>query len=280
MPKRSVVREKQYAKPINITNYDERGELTDMSKKPKLNEVLIVMDSVHRDIFARANTPNCRSIGKAVPAVSHSYYTPPSIEAMFRGAVPQPLTGCYWPYGRYSNAGENVIIPTTMKKKGYNTYLLSSNLLIAVGEVCAGKDVVASNINSFQFEYTNAFKIKSTPDMVKWFIQNVKEPYFVFMLLIETHTPYMGIRGPEGYTQASQVQGVEYIDKHLGPLFKHIRGSRNKHKTRVIITSDHAEAWSRDGKDNGGHNPKNLARFVKQDRMRTLTDVFLVRGVI
>lgn len=274
------INEKRYAKPINVKNYDEHGELADMSKLPRQNEVIVVMDSVNYWVFNQAKTPNCRSIGKAVPAMSHSYYTPPSIEAMFRGAVPQPLDRCYWPYGRYSTAGENVLIPATMKKKGYNTYLLSSNLLIAVNEICAGKDVVASNINSFQYEFLNSFKIKSSPDMVQWFLDNVKEPYFVFMLLIETHTPYMGIRGHAGYTMDNQVKAVEYIDKHLGTLFQGIRSRKRKHKTRVIITADHGEAWSPDGKENGGHNPKNLHQFIKHDRMKPLTRVFLINGVI
>ena len=96
-----------------IKQMDVHGKLKNLGDLPIQNEILFVMDSVGFPEFKKAKTPNCNRVGKAIPAYSHSFYTVPSVHAMFHGAVPQPENECYWPYGRYSNLGEHNIVPDT-----------------------------------------------------------------------------------------------------------------------------------------------------------------------
>lgn len=252
----------------------ENGLYADTSKLPRQNEILFVLDSVGWHEYNKAKTPNMDKIGKGMPAHSHSYYTPPSIESMFRGAVPQPIGKCYWPYGRYSTAGENVIIPLTMKNRGYNTYLLSANILIA-DDVRTEANVVA-HCDLFTFKYFNHFELQSSHKLIEWFLKNMKEPFFAFFLTVETHTPYLG----KDKRNATQIRAIEYVDKTIKTLTDGLCSAKLEHKTRMIITSDHSEAWNNNCKDNHGHNPRYYHKFIAMNKIDRLTKVFLVQGVI
>lgn len=264
------------AVPTKVQQINGHGVLADLSNLPKQNEILFVLDSVGWTEFNRANSPNIKSLKHVHKAYSHSYYTPPSMEAMFRGALPQPEGQCFWPYGRYSTAGENVLIPPTMANRGYNTYLLSSNLLISTERIKSGPDIISCHQGMFQHCYMNDMRINSAGPLVKWFLNHMKEPFFAVFLVIETHTPYLG----RDKKQATQIQAIETVDKAFGNLVKGIHGKKMKFGTRVIVTSDHSEAWANNNTVNGGHNPRYYHRYLKDNKLKRLTEVFMARGHI
>jgi len=262
--------------PHRIKHLDGTGEPANLSGLPQQNEILFVLDSVGWTEFSAAKAPNIKSLRRVHPAWSHSYYTPPSVEAMFRGALPQPDDRCFWPYGRYSTAGENVVIPITMRNRGYHTYLMSSNLLISTDEVKAGHNVVSCHKGMFEHCFMNDYKIMSSEILVDWFLERLEEPFFVFFLVIETHTPYLG----KDKRQSTQIQAIEVVDKAFGKLVKGIRAKKLGHNTRAIVTSDHSEAWTPNNRGNDGHNPRHLRKYIANNRMKRLTRVFMARGQI
>jgi len=260
-----------------MQNLNEQGQKQNLSHLPIQNEILFVMDSVGFHEFTTAKTPNCNKLGKAVRSYSASFYTPPYIHAMFRGCLPQPSGRPYWPYGRYSNAGENTIIPMSLKKRGYKTYMLSSNIVLTNKSIETELDVISYH-PYFEFEYNAGLDQLTSHKLIEWFLNNLEEPFFAFFLVTETHTPYMGRRGDR--TNKGQIEAIEYVDRSIGKLMNEIIKKKLKHKTRLIVTSDHAECWDKGATVNHGHNPTHLWKFVMMDKMKRLTEVFLVKGII
>lgn len=255
-------------------NIDVDGSVKDLSHLKPQNDIIFVLDSVGWKEFSMSKTPNINSLGKPEPAWSHAYYTVPSIYAMFRGALPQPMDRSGWLLGKHIRTGENSNVPATLsEKRRCNTYLLSSNPVITNHKLKAFNDVVSYN-PFFRYEFNNDFKKFSSPALVDWFLKWVKEPFFSFFLTIETHTPYMN----KDKNRSSQIEAIELVDKSIGKLIKGIKQKKFKNPTRVIITSDHSEAW--DGNKNHGHNPRFLYKYKKMNKMDRLTKVFIVEGLL
>ena len=258
-----------------MKNIDVDGTVKDLSHLPNINEIIFVLDSVGWKEFRMSKTPNINSLGRSQPAWSHGYYTVPSIYAMFRGALPQPMNSSGWLLGRHITTGENSNVPASLSEpdRGYNTYLMSSNPVITNDKLKAGGDVVSHN-PYFNYEFNNEFKKFSAPALVNWFLQWGHEPFFGFFLTIETHTPYMN----RDKKRSSQIEAIELVDKSVGVLIKGIKKRKFKNKTRIIVTSDHSEAW--DGKRNHGHNPRYLYKYMKMNKMQRLHKVFIAEGFV
>ena len=253
---------------------DIDGSVKNLDNLKPQNEIFIIFDSVGFKEFKMAKTPNIDKIGNVRSAHSSSFYTLPSVEAMFKGCVPQPDEGTYWPWGRYSNGGENVVIPRNMSERGYHTYLVSNNICVGKSRK-VGKDHISS-CDYFDNYITDFMDTISSRKLIKEFLNVVKEPYMMFGIFIETHTPYIGRKGDK--TRKSQIDGIEYLDESIGELIRALEKRNNKYETRVIITSDHSECWV--GKLNYGHNPRYLSKYVKLGKIDRLTTVPLVVGKI
>lgn len=238
------------------------------------NEIIYVLDSVGYNEFTLAKTPNIDTLGPTYPAYAHSYFTPPSIEAMFRGALPQPTHCSYWPFGIYQEYGPMVIIPMSLSDRGWNTYLLSSNLLI--GKITkASHDTLAWN-DYFDHYNTENHKIKSSPDLVRWFLKNLEEPFYAFFLLIETHEPYFGIDS----NQSSQIQAIEFCDESFKTLLDGLRSKNLQYTTRIHVTSDHSEAWDDVTGENNSHSPVSWSQYIKRGYLERLLTVPIVWGIL
>lgn len=260
-----------------VGTLNEHGKVKDLGKLPVQNEVLFVKDSVGYWEFLKARTPNCDKIGKTRKAYAHSYCTPPSVQAMFMGSVPQPENRCYWPYGRYSTIGEHCNIPVTLGNRGYHTYLVSNNILVDDTHYL-GKDCV-SNIDFFKHYICNWKDGMSSRELVKKFVEQVREPFYAFFLFTETHTPFMSKKGKRRRANATQIQGIEYLDGTFGKLHKGLKAKGLKHPTRVIITADHAEAWDKKLK-NHGHRATKYHEYIKNGWLMRLLTVPLIVGKI
>jgi hypothetical protein len=232
-----------------------------------MNELVVVMDSAGFNEFDEAYTPFLSNHG-VNRATSFAPYTMPSVQAMLRGSLPQPKTDRYFPYKDYVKS-EHAIIPMSLGRQDHHTFLVSSNINItsSLTSYNDGKEVVGY-LPWFEHEFT---KLLPARNMFSWFLQNLREPFYCFMLLIDTHTPY-GFRkldDEEGYTRENQIKAIEYVDHVLKRNFKRLPSD-----TRMIVTSDHSDCWV-DGK-RYGHNPKHYCGMVQKNLINDLLDVFIV----
>lgn len=226
------------------------------------------MDSVGYPEFEEARTPN---IGQHSPeqATAFAPYTMPSIQAMLRGSMPQPINARYRPYKNYVKS-EHAIIPLSLENQGYNTYIYSSNINITNSTTQFGNEVVGG-YGWFQNEHINLDYGYTGKSMVEHFIEHYKEPFYAFFLFIDTHTPYGGRNkdNPEGYLRENQIRAVEKLDRVFKKLYRNV-----PEDTRIIVTSDHSDCWV-DGV-RFGHNPLHYSGLVGKGYLRNLLDVFIV----
>lgn len=255
---------------------NEHGKVQDLGKLPVQNEMKFIMDSTGYQEFVKARTPNCNKVGKTQKAYSSSYYTPPSIHAMMRGNVPQPVNRCYWPYGRYSSVGEHSFIPIKLGNLGYHTYLISNNILIDDTHF-AGKDCVA-HTDYFKHYICDWKDSMSSRKLIRKFLNQVKEPFYAFFLFTETHTPYLSAKGKMRRSNQGQIKAIEYLDTSFGMLRNGLKSKKLKHPTRCIITADHAEAWNKNNTDHKGHNPTRYHEYMRDGSLRRLLTVPLIYG--
>jgi len=255
---------------------DSMGVTREIGIPKTQSEILFVMDSVGWKEFKKARTPNIDKLGKAEEATSPSFYTLPSVHCMFRGLIPQPLNRTFWAYGRYSMA-ENSLVPMTYANNGYNTYLLSSNPAVTNKEVGMGKEVISYN-PYFMFDNDRNYDTFSTKRLFDWFLDNVKFPFWCFMIVIETHTPYLG----KNNKNSTQIEAIENLDKQIGYFIEKFKKIKPKDQdVRMIICSDHSEAWENEGtseEKNKGHNPRRFSEYVRNNKLERLTKVPLVVG--
>ena len=257
---------------------DEQGRVRDLGKLKTQNEILFVLDSVGYQEFVKAKTPNFDRLGVTHKAYSPSFYTIPSVQAFLRGAISQPTDRCYWPYGRYSTVGEHNILPMSLSDKGYNTFMVSNNILINdVNEVDNCYVSYCPYFDNYIVDWKNP---KSSRKLVKRFLNDYEEPFYSFQIYIEGHTPYLNAKGNLRRSNKGQILAIEYLDKTFGILLDGIKKRNNKYKTRIIVTADHSESWDKNNKSHKGHNPTRYHEFMKDGTLRRLLTVPLVIGYV
>lgn len=219
-----------------------------------MNHLLIILDSVSYEVFNKAKTPNIRKLGEIEEAWTPGYWTLPTVVSMFH--IPfytgKPLigSGSYLPH---------VWLPSTMKRCGFETTLISDNPWF---DLC--KDFISRGFDNY---------ITHRMIDMKWVLKTGKKylnPKFFTVLWI-TGTHHHGIEsGSDGidrvpYTMGWQINAIERMDKKLGRFFKKI-----PEDTELVVTSDHGDAYS--GDKLIGHHPMKVQTFDER-----LLKVFLVR---
>jgi len=258
-----------------VKHLGEDGLPTNKDEGPKINEFLLVVDTMGWKEFKKAKTPNMDKLGKAEVAVSPSFYTTPSVYCMMHGLIPQPLNRTFWPYGRYCRA-ENSNIPETYEKHGYNTYLLSANPVLR-NEVFETDQEVLAYTPYFMYSNDKCYDSLSSERLFNWFLKNKKSPFWCLCNVIEAHTPFLGV----DKKSSTQIKAIEYVDKKIGMIVEGLHDP--KYKTRIIIVGDHSEAWIGAGKSsekNLGHNPRWLSNYFRKKKMERLTKVPLIVGYV
>jgi len=256
---------------------NEHGKVEDLGELPVQNEAIVLFDSTGYIETVKAKTPNINKLGKIQKAYSSSYYTPPSVHAMLRGNFPQPEGRCWWPMGRYSNVGEHGFTPVKLGNLGYHTYLISNNILIDDTHY-VGKDCIA-HTDYFKNYICDWDDGMSSRKLINKFLNQLEEPFYAFFIFVETHTPYLNQKGAMRRSNKGQIKAIEYLDGSLGILMNGLKSKKLKHKTRVIMSADHAEAWD-SSLVSHGHNPTNYHKFLKMGLLRRLLTVPLVVGKI
>ena len=169
-----------------------------------MNHLLIVLDSVSYEVFNKAKTPNIRKLGEIEEAWTPGYWTLPTVVSMFH--IPfytgKPLigSGSYLPH---------VWLPTTMKKCGFETTLISDNPWF---DIC--KDFISRGFDNY---------ITHKMIDMKWVLQTGKKylnpKFFTVMWVTGTHH-HDASAGSDGirhtpYTMSWQISAIEKIDEKL-----------------------------------------------------------------
>ena len=266
---------------------------TDSVSEENYNIVWMVFDSCRYDTLIAAKTPTIDSYAQIQSAWAPATYTLPSHISFFSGIL--PLVYEALPYynrfqkqliamqkfaktkpealGKYSinlDANEYDII-YGLKKTGYYT-------VGAAGANWFTKDVLVRHFEDFQFS-----KLQSVNSQMNFILDGLEHkaqgrPFFGFMNLMETHTPYMHygadreeysmtIRSTMSFPprhdpelQASkgkklhqaQIEAAEYLDQRLAEFLPQLPSN-----TFVVVTADHGECFGEDGLwGHGIYHPK------------------------
>jgi len=213
------------------------------------------MDSVSLYAFEAASTPNIEDLASSIePAHSFGTFTSASFYAMMShcGAIPQPLDREFRPYaiGDITNRW----IPLRMKGAGYNTFLITSNPLLY------NKGQMDYKFDHYHYDMEEGIR---TPAMIQWFSEHYVEPFFVVMLCMETHYPFMN----RDKRRSTQIKAIEFLDTQVKTIYNLL-----PEDSRLIITSDHGEIFN--GIEHWGHKPFDT-RIRNANRLHELLDVFL-----
>lgn len=143
-------------------------------------------------------------------------------------------------------------IAEVMKKNGYRTYGISSNLFIT--DTCG----YALGFDRFHFFRMKADAETLNQQIRTWRKEMDASPYFLYVHYTDTHVPY-DKRHPFYRPQKTRKKdfvarydsNIHYFDQELRKLFTEMRWDRN---TIFIITADHGEEFWEHGYRGHGKN--------------------------
>ncbi len=264
----------------------ENKEISDIkieSSHDKMNYLWIVYDSCRYDTLVKAKTPVIDKFTKVYSAWTPGTYTYPAHMSFFAGMLPVVYEQV--PYlnrfqkqlimmrgaGRIPEDAVGAytkVLPETNKdiihglvKDGYYTVGAASTTWFS-------KKSLTSGFNDFKYE-----KHLPCQEQCNFILKNLsknkpEKPFFAFMNLIETHSPYMhygedraeysikargdmkfppesneeimGNRGAK--LHAAQVKAAEHLDNMLDDLLPKLPKN-----TLVLIMGDHGECFGEDG---------------------------------
>ena len=271
---------------INAYNFNKTKEIatwTINDTQERMNYLWIVYDSCRYDSLVQARTPVLDRYSKIYSAWTPGTYTLPAHISFFTGILPtvnEPIP--------YVNRFHKQLI--SMSKAGQaldhakdrRTIELGSSKhdmihgLTKAGYYTVGSGAAtwfAKKVLTEGFMHFNHVRAESAESQYNYVLRKLSEkssskPFFAFLNLIETHTPYMhyGADREEYSMQArdsmefppredtglmetkgkklhnAQILAAEHLDKILGQLLPQIPTN-----TCVMIMADHGEAFGEDG---------------------------------
>ena len=250
-----------------------------MVRIEKPNYLFICLDSCRYDVFSEANAPNMKAIGPLKQAHSFACFTPSTMIGFLMNFPPIGLNiSRLYPYKKWA------WLPVELHKEGYKNAFFSPNAVLPLLDLNLKGSLLREFDEKEFIKYNKETNIEAiVDDSIEFF--NANDLTFMFLLLMETHTPmYDGKKAKIPYPIQNpksvydfQRKAVEFTDEKLGPLFDIIKDSGRK--TDVIITSDHGELL---GPAQWGHNPGDLT-FYNQSRIKYSLELFeipFIRGQI
>lgn len=198
------------------------------------NYVQWCMDSLRWDSFVHADAPNMKNHAKYKRAYSRAGFTAPSLFSTFMNVS--------W----YQSKKENPIpwmkpwvwLPRDLKKEGYYTVFVSANPMM---------ELYQWKFKEFD-EYVNLkgciYHAHDIVEHVKRIYEEVEKPKYIFLLLMETHQPYLYLkRHTKEYITAlrrpitRQIKAIEAIDRDFGNMRRYLEGTN----TDILVFSDHGD---------------------------------------
>ena len=246
-------------------------------RRMKKDYVLVCLDSCRYDTFEEAHAPNMKSVGKLRKAHSFACFTPSTLLGYLMNFPPIGLNmGRLYPYRKWA------WLPDEFRNDGYATAFLTANATIPMMDI-ALKGLFTNSFTLHEvLKYNGKTSVEAIVDDSIQFLDR-HSPVFLFILLIETHTPiYDGKKAkiPFPVQRPSSVfsfqkRAVEFIDEKIEPLFSALRGRRRP--VEVTITSDHGELL---GPMEWGHNPGDLTIFKRSmiNFSEALFEIPFIRG--
>lgn len=192
------------------------------------------MDSCRWDTFHIAATPNMKNKTTYRKVYSRAGFTAPSLFSIFMNAS--------W-YGSHNEKPIPELhswgwVPSDLQKKGYYTVFISANFLMKHYEPWF------KGFDEFIYLDGCRYHAHEIVEKTKQIFMEIKQPKYVFILLMETHQPYLYLKQHTvEYINADyrpitrQVKAVESIDKDFGNLMNNIKGTN----TDVLVFSDHGD---------------------------------------
>ncbi len=278
---------------LRFSSVSSIADLNIVQEQEEMNIVFVVFDSCRYDSLVEARTPVLDSYGPIYKAWSPATYTLPSHVSFFTGIFPlvnEPIP--------YLNRFEKQLITmrrageASDKARGKHTIELgasNNDMVHALSE--AGYYTVGSGAASWfnkkvltdGFQHFNYFHAMSCEEQCNFLLGKLqsnarKKPFFAFLNLLETHTPYMHYgsdrkdyamqardfmewppkpdeekRSTKGrQLQQAQVSAAEHLDKCMGEFLTKLPAN-----TFVILTADHGECFGEDGYwGHGIYHPK------------------------
>lgn len=265
---------------VNCSSDGTNATKLPLEKLP--NIIVIVMDTVRYDHlscygYERETTPNLTKLAKDsriyMNAYSTSSWTPPSHASLFTGLYP----------AAHGTTQENYILPkevNTMAEmlltKGYDTYGISENPLISIRN-----QFDQGFLHFFEaWRQPNYYYSNAAYNVFEQFLEqrNKKKPFFLFINLIEPHSPYDSARffthrfirnreincidnrfidvvlGKKNFSAQEIGHLIDrydgeilYCDYLLGKIIGQLKENKIWGNTLFIVTSDHGENFMEHG---------------------------------
>lgn len=227
--------------------------------------LFITLDSLRYDVAARATTPFLRQFlpnGQWEARHSPGSFTYAAHHAFFAGFLPTPLSG---PQGQTRLFASRFEGSRTIGKQ---TFLFDEpDLVTALAArnyhtVCIGGVGFFNHLTALsrvlpslfaESHWTPSMGVTSptsTENQVALAVERIQsfpsqQRLFLFMNISAIHTPnHFYLAGAPSDTIASHQAALEYVDRHLPPLFM---AMQRRAPTAVIICSDHGTAYGEDG---------------------------------
>jgi len=195
------------------------------------NVVLIILDSCRYDSFEQADAPFFKSFGKTHRCYSSACWTIPSLVSLILYGQPPLNSPIRCKLFNLKDFKEKQILTP-------NPLVIAQRSLIFKG----------FNVEGLKYDY-----LRSSAEIfrdAKDFLDSINSPFFLLMLLMETHAPFWDGNKSYGHPrifkssqEGIKVQSkcVEHVDKNFGEyLYDALSSLKN---TRIIITADHGECF-------------------------------------
>ncbi|MCL4401919.1 MAG: sulfatase, partial [Acidobacteria bacterium] len=258
----------------------------------KPNVILISLDQLHADRLhcygnPRATSPNLDRMAAEGVRLSHFYadspWTTPSYGAIMTSQYPSRHGATlFFPPGVPGLKPEAITLAELFKKGGYKTAAFVNNSVAGAFVTGRGFDEYdeaqkrPTNITERTTLANQAFRAPATNQRVfKWLEDNARDPFFLFLLYFEPHSPYdpppehdlfKNDAYPEATNTGYDVQKgalfrkanlrdqkaierlyqlydgkIHFIDYYIGQLLDRLRSNGMEGNTIVLLTSDHGE---------------------------------------
>lgn len=298
------------------------------------NIIILTIDALRRDYLScyegKAKTPNIDKIAQEgvlfEQARSTSSWTFPAFSSIVSSLYPSAI-------GQLNSKGTLIVpfslktFPEILKEQGYDTYMFTSPV---IDKRSSGISQGISNVIEiphfewYQDEFHSLILIRGfLPKTYHWggdyinfyfkkYFPKFKEPFFVWLHYLDTHTPYIMpelINNPTAKKAALPLnirdgtlhlthwekeeikkfyaKETEYVDGRIGEIINLLKKSNLYEKSIIIVIADHGEEFWDHGNFMHGHTlydellripfiikfPKGYLKNVKSNIKASLLDI-------